>query len=165
MRRRRGSILLENVMYVPVLILLLMGTIELARVSYTYYSLQKTLYTIARYVGTRQGVNFCDTADATVQAAKNFAITGDVDNGSQGFIQGLTADQIEVRVERVDSSSGAVGECACDTTGCDTANGGQGPDFIVVSIPAGYPIRLSIPQLPLDPILLRPHVRLPYQGT
>ena len=50
-------------------------------------------------------------------------------------------------------------------TGCDTANGGGSPDFVVVSIPNGYEVNPRIPFLTLDPILLRPMVRVPYGGT
>ena len=52
--------MLETAMYLPILVALLTGIIELARVSYTYYTLHKILYAVGRYVGTQQGVNFCD---------------------------------------------------------------------------------------------------------
>ena len=38
------------------------------------------------------------------------------------------------------------------------------PDFIVVSIPSGYPVTPHIRLLPMDPIPLRPTVRVPYGG-
>lgn len=161
----RGSLLLENVMFLPILLLLLWGSIELARVTYTYFTLQKTLYAIARYVGTQQGVNFCDDTDTTVAAAKNYILTGTSDGSGTPVVTNLTVDQIQVRVERFSADAGDIGQCDCSATGCDTTNGGQSPDYIVVSIPDGYSITLTIPQLPIDPIILRPHVRVPYQGT
>ncbi|HUQ94301.1 MAG TPA: TadE/TadG family type IV pilus assembly protein [Bryobacteraceae bacterium] len=164
-KQQRGAFLLETVLYLPILLLLLLGMIEIARVTYTYYALQKTLYTVARYLGTRQGVNFCDDADASIAAAKNYALTGTTDGTAEPVIRGLAAEQIQVRMERFNASSGDLGECACEASGCDTGNGGQAPDFIVVSIPEGYSMRLAIPQLPVDPILLKPRVRLPNQGT
>ncbi|MBI3683615.1 MAG: pilus assembly protein [Acidobacteria bacterium] len=164
-RSQLGSILLENAMYLPILLLLLLGMIEIGRVTYTFYTLQKILYTVARYAGTQQGVNFCDDADTTVQAAKTFALTGATDGSGEPYISNLAAEQIQVRIERFTSASGEIGECECSDTGCDTANGGSGPDYIVVSIPDGYSVRLLIPQLPVDPIPLRPRVRVPYQGT
>lgn len=152
-------------MFMPILLLLLLGMIELSRVTYTYYALEKTLYTVARYVGTQQGVNFCDDTDAIVQAAKNLAVTGTSDGSTESLIRNLTIDQIQVRIERYTSETNEIGECECSAEGCDTASGGRGPDFIVVSIPDGYPITLAIPNLPLDPILLRPRVRVPFLGT
>ena len=66
MTRRRSSNLLEAGMWLPIMVLLLYGTVELARVSYTYYTLHKMLYTLARLVGTQQGVNFCEIGRAHV---------------------------------------------------------------------------------------------------
>jgi hypothetical protein len=164
MRRRgqRGSSLLESAMFLPVLFMLLFGMIELAKVAYTYYALQKVLYTVGRYVGTQRGINFCDDVDGIIDQAKQYAISGTPD-GTESFIRNLQADQIQVRIERFDESE-EIGECECSATGCDTGAGGRGPDYVVVSIPDGYPLQLAIPQVPLDPILLRPRVRLPFQG-
>ncbi|MBI3207690.1 MAG: pilus assembly protein [Candidatus Solibacter usitatus] len=163
--KRRGSSLLETALYLPILMVMVLGTIELARVTYTYYSIQKVLYTIARYVGTQQGVNFCDDTDTTVQIAKTYALTGTTDGSTDPFILGLTVDQIQVRIERYTAATGDIGVCDCSAAGCDVANGGSAPDYIVVSIPDGYPVTLTIPKLPLDPILLKPRVRVPHQGT
>ncbi len=165
MRRNRGSALLETALYLPILFLLLFGMIELARVTYTYYTLQKMLVTVARYLGTQQGVNFCDDADPGIQAAKSFALTGATDGSAEPYLSELRAENIQVRIERYTAATNEIGQCECSATGCDTSAGGQGPDHIVVSIPDGYSIRLRIPQLPLDPILLRPQVRVPFQGT
>lgn len=163
--RRRGSFLLETAMYLPVLFVLLFGMIEIAKITYTYYTLQKTLMTVARYLGTQQGVNFCDDADAIVQQAKQFAVTGSSEGGTDSLVRNLSIDQIQVRIERVTAGTDEIGVCECSVTGCDTGNGGASPDFIVVSIPEGYPFQLSIPQVPIDPIMLRPRVRMPFQGT
>lgn len=157
--------MLETAMFLPVMFVMLFGMIEIAKFTYTYYTLQKTLMTVARFLGTQQGVNFCDDADTIVQQAKQYAVTGTSDAAGESLVRNLTVDQIQVRIERVTSGTDEVGECECSVTGCDTANGGVGPDYIVVSIPDGYPFQLSIPQLPLDPILLRPRVRMPFQGT
>mgnify|MGYP001230601040 CR=1 FL=1 len=164
-RNQRGGFLLENAMFMPILLLLMLGMIELAEITWTYYSLQKTLYTVARFVGTQQGVNFCDESDAIVAAAKNLAVTGSSDGSTESLIRNLSIDQIQIRLERLTAESGEIGECECSAEACDTANGGRAADYIVVSIPDGYPFTLAIPNLPLDPILLRPRVRVPYQGT
>lgn len=165
MKRRRGALLLEAAMYTPVMLLLLLGMIELARITYTYYTVQKMLVTIGRTVGTEQGVNFCDDTDGIVENVKNYALTGTADGSGTAYVQGLEASQIQVRIERLDAATSQIGECECAVTGCDTANGGRAPDYIVVSIPDGLPVQLRIPGLPLDPILLRPRVRVPFQGT
>jgi hypothetical protein len=165
MRHRRGNSLLETAMFVPVLILLLVGMVELARITYTYYTLHKTLYTLARYLGTRQGANLCDDGDAEVASAKEYALTGATDGTAAPFLSGLTSDMIRIRVERSSADSAELGECECSVTGCDAGVGGRAPDFIVVSLPDGYPVRLTIPYLGSDPILLRPSVRLPFGGT
>ena len=152
-------------MVLPFLILLLMGTLELARITYTYYTLNKILTAMARYVSTRQGVDFCDSTDTTVANAANFALTGTNDGSGTPILSDLTADMLSVRIEQVDTASGSVSECPCGVPGCDTANGGTPPDYIVVSIPGGYPVTPHIPLIPTNPIPLTPVVRMPYGGT
>lgn len=162
---RRGSATLETAMLLPVLFVLLLGTVEIAKITYTYYTLQKILTALAGYLRTQQGVNFCDSGDPAVLAAKNFALTGSTDASTPAIIANLTADMISIRIERLDSGSGTLSECDCSPTGCDAANGGQPPDFIAVSIPQGYSLTPQIPFLPQDPIPLKPEVRVPYGGT
>lgn len=151
------------------LVLLLVGMVQIAKVTYTYYTLRKTLYTAARYVATQQGVDLCDGADPAVQAAINLALTGDgIDpGGTNPILPALTADMITMNIERVDPTSGVPGACDCSVTGCDTNAGGGEPDFVVVSIPNGYSVTPVIPgvSLPSGPILLRPTVRVPFGGT
>ena len=104
------------------------------------------MYAMARYVTTQQGVNLCDNADPVVVAAKSFALTGTTDNSGTPILDSLTADMISIRLEQVDPTTGAVSECPCGVPGCDTANGGTPPDYVVISIPNGYPI---VPRIPL----------------
>lgn len=162
--RRSGGVLMETVIFTPFLLMLLVGMIQLGQVTYTYYALQKILYTLARYAGTQQGVDFCDDSDATVQAAKNYALTGTLDASANPIVAGLTADMLQIRAERYSSANGDIGQCSCSID-CDTTNGGLAPDFIVASIPGGYSYQLVFFGLRVDPILLRPEVRLPYGGT
>lgn len=163
--RENGQAALEAAIFVPVLILLLLGTIEFGRLAYTYYTLNKMMYTAARYAGTQQGVNFCDDADASITAAKGLALTGTADSSGDPLIANLSADMIAIRAERVSATSGDIQQCDCTATGCDASQGGLPPDFIVVSIPQGYPFLLRIPGLPTDPIQLHPSIRIPYSGT
>jgi hypothetical protein len=163
--RRRGQSLIETAMFVPVLVLLLIGMAEFARVTYVYYTLHKKLYTLARYLGTQQGAVLCDDGDAVVQSAKSYAITGNTDGSAESTLAGLTAAMIQVRLERYDAETATLGQCECSISGCDSSQGGTAPDYIVVTIPDGFPIRLNVPYLVSDPILFRPTVRVPYGGT
>ena len=166
MRRRRGGSVLEIALFVPILFTLLVGMVQIGKITYVYYTLRKTLYTMGRFVAAQQGVNFCDDADAAVLAAKNFALSGvSSDDSTDPIIPTLTADMISVSVERYDPESGLPVACDCSVTGCDTANGGGSPNFVVVSIPNGFEVDPRIPFLTLNPILLRPMVRVPYGGT
>jgi hypothetical protein len=157
--------MIENALWVPILVTLMFGMVELARVSYTYFTLHKILYTIARMAGTQQGANFCDDGDETIQSVVQFALNGGGDDNAEPILPGLDTSQIAIRIERYATDSDTLVECECSDTGCDASAGGGAPDFISVSIPDGYPIRLTFPGLNLDPILLRPQVRVPYGGT
>jgi hypothetical protein len=168
MRRRRGGSVLEIALFVPILFTLLVGMVQIGKITYVYYTLRKTLYTAGRFVAAQQGVNFCDDADAAVVAAKNFALSGnssDAVNSTDTILPALTADLITISVERYDPQSGVPVACECSVTGCDTANGGGSPDFVLVTIPNGFEVNPRIPFLTLDPILLRPQVRVPFGGT
>jgi Flp pilus assembly protein TadG len=163
-RRKNGQAFIEAAMLIPILLLLLIGMIELAKVVITYFSLQKAMYSVARYAGTSQGANFCDDADTVITQVKNVVLTGTPEGEGDSLIQGLTAAQVQVRLERFASDSGDLAECACSIDGCDTAAGGRSPDFIVVSLPNGYQVRPVFPLFQVDPIPLRPRVRVPVGG-
>jgi hypothetical protein len=163
--RRRGNALLESALLIPILLALLIGTAQLAKVTYTYYMLQKTMFNLARYLGTQQGVNFCDTQDATVQAAINYALTGQTDSADNPVIGGLTPSMFRVRIERYDPTSQQVIECDCSATGCDPTQGGLAPGFITVSLTDGYPVRPVFWGFSVNAFALRPSVRVPYAGT
>ena len=155
---KRGSVLVESVLMLPILLGLLIGTVELARVTYTYYMLQKTMYTLARFLGTQQGVNFCNPEDAAVQAAVTYALT---DNP----IVGLMPNMFQVRIERYDSNSQQVVACDCSAIGCDASLGSLPPGFIAVSLTDGYLVHPVFWGFAMDPFPLRPAVRVPYGGT
>jgi hypothetical protein len=169
MRRQRGGAVLETAMWVPIMVLLLVGMVQIAKITYTYYTLRKTLYTAARYAATQQGVDFCDGSDPAVMAAINLALTGNSTDagGTDPILPALTSDMISINIERLDPTSGVPTACDCSVTGCDTNAGGGEPDFVVASIPNGYSITPVIPGVTLanGPILLRPTVRVPFGGT
>jgi len=162
---RKGNVVLETAMLIPMIVLLLVGMAQLAKITYLYYTLQKTVYSIATYLSTQQGVNFCDPAsDPVIAGAISFGLTGTTDNSQPVFVNGLRADMIQVTAEQTDSTGAIVpygGGCVESP-----AFAGAPPDFIVVSIPNGFQVQLRIPLLPqLDPIPLKPQVTVPYAGT
>ena len=165
MSARRGSALLETAMLMPVVVALLVGTVSLGQITYTYYMLQRVMFNLARYLGTQQGVNFCDNQDATVQAAINYALTGTTDSSANPVIQGLTPSMFQVRIERYDPNAQQLMVCDCSSVGCDTNQGGSAPGFIVVSLTNGYTVSPVFWGFSVDPFPLRPSVRVPYEGS
>ncbi len=157
--------MVEAALVVPILLGLLIGTVELARVTYTYYMLQKMMFSLARYVGTQQGVNFCDSQDPAVSAAINYALTGNTDSSENPIVAGLTPGMFQVRLERYDAVGQQLVPCDCSAQGCDTSLGGLSPSFIVVSLANGYLVRPVFWGFSVSPIPLRPSVRVPYGGT
>jgi len=163
--RRSGGALLETALFVPILLALLVGTTELARVTYTYYMLEKVMYNLARYLGTEQGVNFCDGQDAVAQAAINFAVTGTTDGSGNPVVPGLTPGMVQVRIERYDPYAQQLLGCECSAAGCDPSQGGLPPDFLVVSLADGYTVRPVFWGFGVAPFQLRPSVKVPYAGS
>lgn len=163
-RRQRGSMALEAILWTPILLLFLVGMVQVGKITYVYYTLNKTLNTVASYLAVQQGVDFCNlTGDATVTQAVNLALTGTSDGTAESQFPALTADQISITTECRDATGTGVGQCS--TTGCDASAGAQRPDFLVVSLPDGYQVTPRIPYMLIDPILLRPQIRVPFGGS
>jgi len=162
MRLRRGNMAIEMALWFPVLLLLVVGMIQFGKIIYTYYSLKKEMYAVARYLSVQQGVNFCDLADDpnTVNAL-SFALN-DPTTGAP-VISNLTPDMVVISTECVDPFSGVLG--ACDISGCGSDVSAQRPSYIVVGIPGGYPVQPRIPYMTLDAIQLTPQVTVPFGGT
>lgn len=171
-KRSRGSVAVETALWIPFVFILFTGTVELGRITYTYYTLQKTLNSVARMVSTQPNINFCNPYDPTIQQIKMMAILSSSDANrspseqTNGLVANLTPEMIEVRAERYSRETGAITDCECVAAagGCDASGGARGPDYVAVSIPDGYPMRLRIPGLTNEPIPLRPHVLVPYSG-
>jgi hypothetical protein len=162
MKRRRGNMILEAALWIPIMVLLLVGMVQFGKITYVYYTLRKSVYSAARYLSLQLGVNFCDLAnDPNVAAAIQFALTGATDGSGVPLIANLTPDMLQVTTQCVDPASGAPGPCS--DTGCPTL--ATRPDYIMVSIPNGYPVQPRIPIVTLDPIRLRPYVLVPFGGT
>jgi Flp pilus assembly protein TadG len=160
--KKRGAALVETVMLMPILAALLIGTVSLARITYTYYMLEKLMFNLARYLGTQQGVNFCDNQDATMQSALNYALTGDPTSSDNPVIIGLTPAMFQVRVERFDSTSQQLVDASGD---CSSGVNVTPPEFIVVSLTNPYTMPAVFWGLPIDTVPLNPSVRVPYAGT
>ena len=156
---------MEAALFIPIILALLIGTVELGRVIYTYYMVQKVMFNLARYLGTQQGVNFCDSQDPTIQASIDYALTGRSDSSENPIVAGLTPAMIQVRTEQYDPTTGQLAVCDCSNTGCDTSQGGLPPDFVVVSLNGGYLVHPLFWGFAVDPFPLRPGVRVPYGGT
>jgi len=162
--KRRGGILVETALMLPIMLALLIGTVDLGQLAYTYYMLQKTVYTMARFLGTRQGVNFCNAGDPNIQAAIDYALTGSTDSADNPIISGLTPAMFQIRIERYDPVAGQLAVCDCSASGCDASQGGLPPDFIVVSL-ANYTVQPAFWGFVSPQFSLRPSVRVPYGGT
>jgi hypothetical protein len=116
-------------------------------------------------VGTQQGVNFCSASDPAITQAINFGLTGTTDGSQPVFVTGLTADMFQITAEQYDPVGQTISACSCGLPGCDPTQGGSAPDFIVVSMPNGYQEPVRILGLNIDPIVLKPQVKVPYGGT
>jgi hypothetical protein len=159
-RGRRGNMVLETAMWLPVLFLLISGVIQFGKITYLYYSLKKAEYTVARAVSLQSGVNFCPGAN---QGAIQFALTGATDGSGTPLISNFTSDMISVTTECIDPGTGLPGPC--DASGCGAAAGAQRPDYVVVTIPNGYQVQPRIPFILLNPIQLKPTVAVPFGGV
>lgn len=152
---------LEAALWIPVMVLLVVGTIQLGKISYTYFALRKAVFSAARYLAVQQGTNFCDLADdANAQNALNFAVNDPV--SGTPLITGLTTSMLVITTECVDPASGAVG--ACDTSGCGAAAGAQRPYYITVTV-SGFLYPVRIPGLSVDSIALSPSVTVAFGGS
>jgi TadE-like protein len=158
--RARGSVAVEAALFVPILVLLIVGMVQFGKITYQYYVLKKILYGAARELSVQQGVNFCDLAnDAAAQAAIQFAL-----NDSTGtlIIPNLTPEMLQITTACSTPGDPSAPPGPCDSAGCPSAS--RRPDFVIVSIPEGYQVRPRIPVVTLEPILLRPSVTLPFGG-
>jgi Flp pilus assembly protein TadG len=153
-RRTSGNMAVEAAMLIPLLLLLIVGTVQFGKVTYEYYVLKKIVWGAARQLSVQQGLNFCDLPnDANAQAAINLALN---DSTGTPLIANLTT--LNVSTECADST-GAMGPCL----GCPDAN--PLPGFLLVTIPDGYNVNVRIPFLNPIPITLQPYALAPFGGV
>ena len=98
-------------------------------------------------------------------AAINYALTGNTGSSDNPTVPGLLPDMFQVRIERYDAGAQQMVVCDCSAQGCDASQGGQAPDFIVVSLTDGYSVQPVFWGFAIDPFPLNPSVRVPYGGT
>jgi hypothetical protein len=156
--------ILESALFIPVLTILIVFTIQFGKITYTYYALRNSLYSTGQYLSTQNNVNFCDLAgDPTIQAAINLGVTGTADGSGPSLISNLTPAQVAVNIECIDPTNPAVpGTCV---TACGGLGPGPHPDYLVVNIPSGFSVTPRMLFLTLSPIQLSPVVTVPFRGT
>jgi Flp pilus assembly protein TadG len=160
-RRNHGNVAIETAIFIPILLLLIVGMVQLGKVTYLYYTLKKMVYAAARQVSVQQSINFCDvTNDQTVQSAINFAIN---DTAGTPIIANLTTLQVTTQCTDPNNVGGAM--IPCDTSNCDALTVAARPDFVTVSIPGGYPVNVLIPFISPIPVTLNPTVTVPFGGV
>jgi hypothetical protein len=155
------------------LILILAGAIQLARVFYTYHALEKAVRGGARLLAGASNVNYCDAANASITGAKNLIVYGNLQGEGTPIVQSSTCDGsclqglIQVLPEREDTTSSTVNACPCGTQStddCDISSGGRPPDFVVVNLGEGYPVQFPFAFLSLATPNLKVSVRMAVTG-
>jgi Flp pilus assembly protein TadG len=164
-RSERGNSVVEVAIFLPVLMMLLVGMYQIAQITYTYYTLRKAVYAVATYLSTQQGVNFCNNpGDPSITAAINFGITGTTDASQPVVVAGLTPDMIVVTPESYDPVAQAA--TAYDTSLCGANDTIGSPGYITVSVSNAFTVQPVIPFFSTVPqIALSPQVQVPYGGT
>jgi len=162
MKRQSGSATIETALFLPVMMLLIVGMVQFGKITYTYYALRNAVYTAARYLSLQRGTNFCDPADPNITAAVNFATTGTTDASGALLVSNLTPDMLQVTTECL--VNGAVS--TCDLSGCAVSPSlAARPDYIAVNIPGGYTVTPRLPFTTLLPISFSPSALVPFGGT
>lgn len=165
--------MLELAFQIPLLILILAGGIQLARVFYTYHVLETAIRGGAALLAHASNVNYCDGGDTTVTNTKNFIAYGNLQGTGTPIVQNASCDAtclqglIQVLGERTDPNSGIVNSCPCGTQtadDCDISAGGHAPDFVVVNLGDGYPMQFPFAFLTLATPSLKVSVRMPVTG-
>ena len=162
---QRGSAILEAALFMPIIFALFIGMEELARVTYNYYMIQKTLAGLARYLGTQQGVNFCNGADPILTAAINNALTGTTDASGAPADRRAYAGH-DPGVDRTVRPGGAAAQSLrLRRARLRSQPGRHAPGYIVVSLANGYTVRPLFWGFNINPFPLQPSVTVPYGGT
>jgi hypothetical protein len=95
----RGNTVLEVALWMPVLLLLIVGMVQFGKLTYLDYALTKILYSAARGLATQQSVNLCDPAnDAATQTPSRWPSSPAT---GLPLISNLTPDMFLVTTQRL----------------------------------------------------------------
>ena len=166
LRSQRGQAIAELALQIPLIMVILFGSVEIARVFYVYHTLQKALRGGAGLIARSPNVAYCDATDLTLADARNFMVYGNLQGEGTPVVQGLTPDMIQILPERSVAGATGVTQCLCteDAESCDPLSGGRSPDFVVVNLGAGFPLAVPFPYVNLGTIALQVSVRTPVTG-
>jgi hypothetical protein len=158
----------ELAFQIPLIMVILFGAVEVARIFYVYHALQKAVRSGAALLARSTNVEYCNPTDLTMTDVRNFIVYGNLQGQGAPVVQGLTPDMIQIFPERDATADGAgVVACACteDAEGCDLSQGGRAPDFIVINLGSdGFPLAVPFPYVNLGAVNLRVSVRMPVTG-
>jgi len=168
----RGQAAVETAFAIPLLLLMMFGAFQVARVFWVYHTLHKAVRSGAGLLSRTSKLNYCDQSDPMFLNVKNFIVYGNLQGTGDPLVNGLTTDYIYFYPERIALDSTAVDDCtpSCgnpnnDPDSCDIAAGGRAPDFITVSVgPPGFPLELLFPYVRWTTINLKVSVRVPLTG-
>ena len=165
-RAEQGQAFAELAFQIPLMMVILFGGVQIARVFYVYHSLQKALRGGAGLLARSANVDYCNSADTTSADARNFMVFGNLQGEGSPVVQSLTTDMIQILPERRVAGTMGVTECLCtqDAESCDISSGGRAPDFVVVNLGTGFPLSVPFPYMNLGTISLRVSVRMPVTG-
>ena len=167
LQSQRGQAVIELALVIPAVIIILAGTIQLARIFYTYHTLQKALSGGASLLAKSNNVNYCDAGDPAILGAQNFIVYGNLQGVGTEILSGLADFPVQILPERQDAGTTTLNQCMCtqsDVDSCDVSTGGRAPDFIVVNLGNGFPLQLPFAFVSLTTINLRVSVRMPVTG-
>lgn len=162
-----GQSAVEFALMLPVMMLLLFGIVQIARVFYVYHTLQKALRGGAGFIARTNQVNYCDDQNESFLNARNYIVFGNLEGSGTAVVNGLTPEMIQILPERVVSDPPVVEQCLCseDAASCDITSSGRAPDYVVVNLgAAGFPVDVRFPFVTIGSIPLRVSVRMAVTG-
>jgi hypothetical protein len=161
-KAERGQAVAELAFQIPLMLVILFGCVQIARVFYVYHTLQKALRGGAALLARSVNVNYCNSADPALADARNFMVFGNLQGEGTPVVEGLTPEMIQILPERLVAGTTTVTECLCsqEAGGCD----GRAPDFVAVNLGGGFPLQMLFPYVDLGTINLKVSVRMPVTG-
>jgi Flp pilus assembly protein TadG len=163
----RGQAAVELALLLPILVMLLFGVVQLARVYYVYHTLQKAVRAGAGFIAHLSNVNYCDDQNAMFLDARNYIVYGNLEGSGTPVVNGLTPEMVQIIPERADVETSSVAQCACSDDGasCDITTSGRAPDYVVVNLgEAGFPVDVRFPFVNLGSVPLHVSVRMAVTG-